>query len=321
MKSITLALVSGALLIGAGGAVAQQPAFPSKPVTLIVPNAAGTSTDQFARFFADQLSKKLNQPVLVDPTPGASGSIGVSKFLTRPADGYTVLFGTSATNAANYSLFNNLPYKATDLAPVACLYLLPPVVAVRSTLPVKTVAELAAYAKANPGKVTYGWGSTTSKVGGELFKARTGTDILGVPYKGSPQVMTDMLGGRIDMTVESAVVVLPHAEAGTMRILAVTSSSRLDSLPNIPTLEEAGLKDAVMTPWVGTFVKAGTPPEIIDKLNAAFGSVIASPEYAAMEAKAKSKSFMCSPQELGRFAQAETQKWADLVKLAGIEKE
>lgn len=321
MKHFSLALLLGALVIGAGSVAAQQAAYPSKPVTLIVPNAAGTSTDQFARFFAEQLSRKLGQPFLVEPTPGASGNIGVSKFLTKPADGYTVFVGTSATNAANYSLFNNLPYKESDFAPVACLYLLPPVVAVRSTLPIRSIAELVTYAKANPGKMTYGWGSTTSKVGGELFKARTGTDILGVPYKGSPQVMTDMLGGRIDMTVESAVVVLPHAESGNMRILAVTSPSRLESLPNVPTMEEAGVTNAVMTPWVGIFVKAGTPQEIINRLNAAYGSVIASPEYAAMEARAKSKSFMCSPQELGNFAHAEAQKWGELVKLAGIPKE
>jgi tripartite-type tricarboxylate transporter receptor subunit TctC len=310
-----------ALMCAAAGAHAQDAAYPSRPVTLVVPTAAGSSTDTIARFFADHLARRLSQPFVVEPTPGGGGTVGVTRVLSRPADGYTVLVGTSATNAANFSLFKTLPYTPADFAPVACLYLLPPVVAVGAHVPAKTVAELVALAKASPGKLTYGYGSSSNKIGAELFKARAGVDILGVPYKGAQQVIGDILGGRIDMNVESATTVVPHAEKGTMRILAVLSEKRLASMPDVPTIAEAGLANAVMTPWVGVFVKAGTPQPIVDKLNAAYGAVLATPEYAQLEGRAKSQSFMCSPAELGAFAQKEVVRWADLAKIANIERE
>ncbi len=241
--------------------------------------------------------------------------------MSKPADGYTVLMGTSATNAANYSLFKSLTYTAGDFAPVACLYRLPQVVAVRSGVPVKSVAELVALAKASPGKLTYGWASTTNKIGAELFKSRTGSDILGVGYKGPQQVITDMLGAHIDMVVESAVNIIPHATSGAMRILAVMSPTRLPSLPDVATMEELGFADAVMLPWVSVFTKAGTPADIVGKLNAAFGTALASPDYAKLEARAQSQSFKCSPDELAKFAQAEAQRWERLVKLADIERQ
>ena len=321
MRHHPLRFVLAALLLAAPATQAQDAAYPSRAVTLVVPTAAGSSTDTFARFFADQLARRLNQPFVVEPTPGAGGTLGVNRVLSRPADGYTVLMGTSATNAANFSLYKTLPYTPADFAPVACVYLLPPVVAVGSHVPAKTVAELVALAKASPGKLTYGYGSSSNKIGAELFKARAGVDILGVPYKGAPQVISDILGGRIDMNVESATTVVPHAEKGAMRILAVLSEKRLASMPDVPTIEEAGLANAVMTPWVGIFVKAGTPKPIIDKLNAALGASLASPDYAQLESRAKSQAFFCSPAELGAFAQKEVQRWAELAKMANIERE
>lgn len=322
MKYMRLALIFSALAIGSGGVAAQPSSYPNKPVTLVVPVGVGSSTDIIARFFGEQLSKRLNQAFVVEPTPGAGGTLGVQKLLSRPADGYNVLMGTSATSAANFSLYKTLPYSASDLAPVACMYTMPTVIVIRGDLPVKNLAEFVAYAKANPGVLNYGAGSSTAKIGAELFKARTGTNIREIPYKAPQQVFTDLMGGRIDMAAESAVATLPFTQRGALRILAVLSPTRASSMPDIPTMEELGFPKTSLAPWVGIFVKSGTPPEIVNKLNAAFGAVLASPEYAAFaENTAKSQSFICTPQELGQFAQAETVKWRELIKLAGIEPE
>ena len=319
MKHVTWLTVVGALLIGATGANAQN--FPNRPLTIMVPNAAGSSSDNFARFFAQELSKGL------EAACSGGGQSRRRRNAGRPGSAEAScrrlydLVGKQLHARRQLQLVQESALRTERFAPVACLYRLPTVLAIREGVPAKTAAELVAYAKANPGKLTYGWSSSTNRMGAELFKARTGTDIQPISYKSPPQVVNDMLGGRLDMVVEAGVTIFPHAEAGTMRILAVSPSTRLKSIPNVPTMEEAGYKDASLTPWSSAYVKAGTPPDIIDKLNAALATVIASPEYTALEAKAMSQSFLCSPAELEKFTTSEIKRWSDLVTLAGIEKQ
>jgi tripartite-type tricarboxylate transporter receptor subunit TctC len=290
-------------------------------MTFIAASAAGSSTDTVARFLAEQVSKSLKQPVMVEDIPGANGIIGNVEFLKRPADGYTVIIGTNSGQAANYSLYKTVPYQPQDFAPVACLLRSPSVLVVRAGLPVKNIQELIAYAKENPGKLTYGWGSSTTKVGAELFRSLTGANIRAISYKGTPQMITDMLGNRLDMFFDVPVTVLPHVQSGTMRALAVTSDSRVSAMPDVPTMQEAGVKEYVLAPWYGAFLKAGAPQEVINKLNAAFAAALKTPEYLDYEAKSGTQPFSCSPEELGKHVTAEIKKWRDLIELAGIEKQ
>jgi tripartite-type tricarboxylate transporter receptor subunit TctC len=313
------ALAGAFLSILAVSAKAQD--YPKGPITLIAPFAPGSQTDTFARYFADALGKEFKQAVVVEAIAGANGMLGTLQALKRPADGLTVLIGTASTHAANYHLYNTVQYQPDNFEPVACLYRVLPVVTVRAGLPVKSMQELVAYSKANPGVVTYGWASSTTKVGAEILRARAEADVRPIFYRGSPQIITDMLGDRVDVYVDGPITTQPYVEAGQVRVLATTAASRIATLPDVPTLGELGYKNAVMEGWVAAFVRAGTPPEIINRLNAAFNSIGRSTDFKAFLDKARNEQFICSPQELKTFVQKEITTWGDLIGLAGIEKQ
>lgn len=298
-----------------------EDAYPSRPITLIVPFAPGSSTDIFTRHLAERLKDFAPQSVLVEALPGANGIIGTGQAMNRKADGYTVLIGTISTQVANYSLYKAVPYQASDFKGIGCLYRVSPLVAIRSTLPIKSIPELIEYGKQNPGKLTYGWSNSTTKIGGEILSSRTKTPIRNIPYKGSPQIMTDMLGERVDVYVDSPPPILPHLKDGTMRVLATTAPKRPSALPDVPTLIELGFPDAVMDPWVAAFVKSDTPDATVKQIEAIFDKVTSSAEFKSDLAKLGLESWRCSGAELDKTVNEDIPVWEKLIASAGIEKQ
>ena len=242
------ALLPASLLLPAGAAHAQ--AFPAKPVRFIVPFAAGSATDSVARLVGAFVTESTGQSVLVENRAGASGMIGAEAAARAPADGYTLLIGTNTTNAANASLFKVLPYnQQKDFAPVSLIGTAGLIAAVHPSLPVKSIAELTALAKRNPGKLNFGEGSASSRASVEMYKEMAGIDFLRVPYKSNPQAVTDLVSGQVVLMIADMVTLLPQVKAGKLRPLAVSTSRRLAILPDLPTMSEAGVKgyDAI---WV-----------------------------------------------------------------------
>ena len=279
MKRLGLSLAMG--LMATIHAFAADGTYPSKPVTLIAPFAPGSSTDLFTRHLAERMKAHVSQPVLVEALPGANGIIGTGEAKNRQPDGSTVLIGTISTHVANYSLYKSVPYQPSDFKAIGCLYRVSPMIAIRSTLPIKSVAELIDYAKNNPGKLTYGWSNSTTKIGGELLSSRTGTGIRSVPYKGSPQILTDMVGERVDVYVDSPPPILPHLQDKSVRVIATTAPKRAEAFPDTPTLAELGYADAVMDPWVAAFVRAETPDATVKQIATLFDKITASEEFKA----------------------------------------
>ena len=268
----------------AGAALAQSAAnFPDRPIKLIVPYPPGGSTDPVARLLASDLSTRLGQPVVVDNRPGAAGSIGTEAVARAAPDGYTLLLHTSVI-ATDPTFKKTLPYDVKrDLAPVTLAVNGPYLLVVNPSLPVKNVAELIAYAKANPGKLNFGsagQGSSGHLIG-ELFKTSAGIDMVHVPYKGGGPSITGLMGNEVQLLFDTISGSGALAENGKLRALAVTSSARSPALPNVPTINESGLKDFSVVYWLGIFAPAKTPPEIVDKLYKAFRASLDNPEVSA----------------------------------------
>jgi tripartite-type tricarboxylate transporter receptor subunit TctC len=320
MRKFGLALAMG-LPATVHAFAAAADAFPNKPVTLIVPFAAGSTTDIFARHLSERLKAHVSQPVVVEAVPGANGIIGANAAKSRRPDGHTIFIGTITTQVANYGLFKSVPYQPSDFKAIACLYSAPPLVAIRSSLPIKSIVELVDYAKNNPGKLTYGWSNSTTKIGGELLSSRTGTGIRGVPYKGSPQIVTDMLGERVDIYVDSPPLIMPHVKDGTMRVLATLAPKRAEALPDLPNLKELGYENATMDPWVGAFVRAETPDDTMKEIVALFDKVTASPELKDDLRKLGQEAWRCTPSELDQTVKTQIPIWERLISSAGIEKQ
>ena len=318
MKRFGLALSMGLLTTAHAFA---ETAFPNKPVTLIAPFAAGSTTDIFARHLSERMKAHTSQSVVVEALAGANGIIGTNEAKRRRPDGHTILIGTITTQVANYSLFKTMPYQPSDFKAIACLYSAPPLVAIRSSLPIKSIAELVDYAKNNPGKLTYGWSNSTTKIGGELLSSRTGSSIRNVPYKGSPQIVTDMLGERVDIYVDSPPLIIPHVNDGSMRVLATLAPKRAEALPDVPTLEELGFANATMNPWVGAFVRAETPDDTTKAIVELFDKITASSELKDDMRKIGQQPWRCTPNELDRTVETDIPLWEKLIASAGIEKQ
>jgi tripartite-type tricarboxylate transporter receptor subunit TctC len=321
LSMLRRAAVLAAGLALSAGAFAQ--AFPSKPVRIVVPFAAGSATDTIARGFAIEMQKLLGQPVVVDNKPGASGMIGAEAVAKAAPDGYTVLWGTNSTNAANLSLFKKLPYdQEKDFAPVAFVGAVPLIVAVNNEFPAKTLADLLAYAKANPGKISFASASASQRVATEMMNGMAGVKMTYVPYKSSPGAVTDLISGQVQLFTADLAVTLAQVKAGKIRGLAVTSAKRSPMAPDLPTVAEAGkLPGYELIAWFGAFVPAGTPPDVIAKLNAAINKSTESPDLRARMDPLGVEMNPQTPDALGRWAQRETQKWAKAIKEAGIEPE
>jgi len=296
--------------------------YPSRPVKFVVPFAAGSATDQIARAFADHMTKTLGQPIVVDNKPGANGMLGAAEVAKAPADGYTVLIGTNSTNAALKYLQKTLPYdQDTAYAPVAYLGSVPLIVGVNNDVPVKTLRDLVTFAKSKPGHVTYASASTSQLVSSAMLANMAGIDMLNVPYKAGPAAMMDLIGGQVMMFTADFAVMLPQVKGGKVRGLAVTSTKRSPAIPELPTVNEAlGLKDYELIAWFGSYVPAGTPPDVVTKLNQAFNA--AANDKALQEKFASNLGFTVepgTPDALAKRTQAETVKWANYVKVAKIE--
>ena len=321
MYTLSAASVGAALLALAPFAHAQS--FPAKPVRFVVPFAAGSATDTMGRTYGQKMTEFLGQPVVIDNKPGANGMIGADSVAKAPADGYTLMVGTNSTNAANKSLFKKLPYdQEKDFASVAFLGSVPLIVGVNNDFPAKTLAEFIALGKAKPGYITFATASASQRVASEMLAGMAGIKMVHVPYKSGPNAMTDMLSGQVMMFTADFAVMLPQVKAGKVRGLAVTSTKRSSVIPELPTVAEAGnLKGYELIAWFGIFAPAGTPRDVIAKLNAAANKAGESAEVKTRLSTLGVEIAPASPEWLTSFAQSETAKWAKAVKDAGIEQE
>ncbi|MCB2036919.1 MAG: tripartite tricarboxylate transporter substrate binding protein [Burkholderiaceae bacterium] len=294
-----------------------------KAITYLVPFAPGGNTDTLARLIAQPLGKALGTPIVIDNKGGAGGSVGSAIAARAPADGYNIMGGTISSHAINVSLYNKIDYDPIkSFVPVAMLGSGPLVLVVPASSPYKTLADVLAAAKAKSGSgglssASPGTG-TSPHMALELLAFQSGTKFTHVPYKGSGPALQDLLGGQVDMMFDTALVVGPQIQAGKLRPIAVTSSKRLESLPDVPTIAEAGQKGFDMGSWQAVFAPAGTPQPIVDRLHAEIMKVVATPEVQArLKAFGMIPSTM-SPAELGAFQKAEVAKWAQVIKAAGI---
>ena len=307
-------------LAAACGAHAQG--YPTKPVTLIVPFAAGSATDQLARALGQSMTTDTKQAVVVDNKAGASGMLAAQAAARAAPDGYTVLITTNTTHAANEHLYKKLPYDAVkDFAPVTLLGKGSQVLVVRADSPYKSVADLLAKAKQSPGKLSFGSGSSSSRVAGELFQQMSGTEILHVPYKSNPLAITDLLGGQIDMMITDMSTGVPQIKSGKLRALGVSTLKRSPLLPEVPTIDEAGVKGYDMGYWFAAYVPAKTPPEVVERLHALLAAGVKSAAAKSFYEASGTEPVTSTPDALAKFQQVETQKWGKVIKAAGIEPE
>jgi tripartite-type tricarboxylate transporter receptor subunit TctC len=311
----------GFTLVGTS-AMAQSaaPSFPTKPITIVVPFGAGTTTDQVARFLSPYLAAELKQPVIIDNKAGASGSIGMQFAARQAADGYTFVLGTNTTHAANVSLFNQLPYDPVkDFTPISNLIIGGVVLVVAADHPAKNVQELVAMMKKNPGRMTFGAGNSSSRAGGEVMRERAGVDILHIPYKTLPVALTDLIGGQIDMVFGDAPAVMPLVESGKLRALGVSTGKRIAKYANIPTIAEQGVEGYEVTGWIAAFGLNGTPPDIINRLNRAIVHAMKTDEAERQFGSQGWTPVPGTPEALKQFQLEEIDRWARLVKAAGIQ--
>jgi tripartite-type tricarboxylate transporter receptor subunit TctC len=301
------------------GGMAQAQTYPNKPITFVVPFAAGSATDNLARVLSEQLSASWKQPVVIDNKPGASGFIAAQQVANAKPDGYTVFITANTTHASNSALFKQLPYDPVkDYEPIAVLGTVPLAVVVHPSIPATNVKELIAYGKANPGKLSFGSGSTSSRMAGEMFKSMAGIDMVNIQYKSNPQAVTDLLGGQIQLVIADAVTTMPHAKAGKIRAIAISSAKRSPIAPDLPTVAESGLPGYEMIGWFAAYVPAKTPKDIVTKLNSEIVRILSTPEAKSRLAAVGIETMTSTPDGLAEFQRVETAKWAKLVKAAGI---
>ena len=311
-------VAASALSFGMAGTA--QAAWPERPIRLIVPAAAGGTTDIAARLVGKRMSEILGQPVVVDNRAGGAGIIGSQALLLAPADGYTLMMGNIGPNAINYALYRQLPYKPQDFAPITMVVSVPNVLVVNAKVPARNVAELVALAKSEPGKLSFGSSGSGQSVhlSGELFKKRAGIDIIHVPYKGAAPAVADLVAGQVTMMVDNLPSSLPQIQAGKLRALAVTSGTRVAELPDVPTMKEAGFDDFQVTAWFGLVARAGTPPAVIAQLYKAAATVLAEPQIKSRLAELGGQAGGDTPEHFGQFIEQERQRWARVVKDTGI---
>lgn len=315
-----LALVAGCTLIGS--AHAQEP-WPQKPVSFVVPSAAGGSPDVLSRLLTNEISKIMDTSFLVENRPGAAGNIGILQIKKARPDGYTIGYGNINTLAVNRGLFKTLPYDVDeDLRPVVHLFDLYNVLVVSAESPVTSVQQLIDSAKADPGKLSYGAAGvgTTGHMGGELFKHMADIDVLYVPYNSGPAALQDLVGGRLDFMFSNSSEVLPLINSGRLRALGVSSRKRLALLPDVPTLDESGVAGYETIAWGGVVAPKKTPDAIVEKLNQAINTALQKPELVKGLAVLGAEPGGGSPADFDRFIKAETDKWTKIIDSAGIEK-
>jgi tripartite-type tricarboxylate transporter receptor subunit TctC len=319
IRAASAALFAFAAFALAGPAPAQAQAYPSKPIRIVVPFAVGGIADTFARAIGAKLTEAWGQPVVVENKAGAGGNIGADFVAKSPPDGYTLVMGSIGTHAVNQSLFPSMPYDPfRDFAPIAHVLDAEGLLVVHPSVPAKTVPELIAYARSQPGKLTYASGGlgTTSHLAGELFKSLAKVDIIHVPYKGNAPAIADLLGGQTQMIFATMPTVLPQVKAGRLRAIAVIGAARTPAL-DVPTVGES-LPGFEVSNWIGLFAPAGTSPEIVAKINAEVQKIMRSDEIQGRLESEGAKFIPTTPQSFAAFQRAEAEKWAKAIREAGI---
>ena len=313
-------LRAAVMALGLWGAAALAQTYPARPISLIVPFPAGGTTDVLARAVGQELSKSLGQPVVVESKPGAGATLGADFVAKARPDGYTLLMGAVHHTIAT-SVYKKLPYDfQKDLAPITTVALVPNVLVVNPGVPAKTVAELLALAKAAPGKYTYGsnGNGTGQHLIGAQFEGMAGVQLLHVPYKGSGPLTSDLLGGQISMSFDTITPVLPHIKAGKLRALAVTTNKRSAALPDVPTLDEAGLPGFNLGTWFGVLAPAGTPKDIVARLNTEIVKLINSPDFRKRMDDIGAEPVGNSAEQMAQQIRDDTERFAELVKQAKV---
>ncbi len=320
--SFVKSIIAAALLAGVVSVGAAQAEFPERAVTLVVPFAAGGSTDVVARVIAERMSTDLGQQVVVQNVGGAGGSLGAGNVARAEPDGYTILMGTVATHALNPLILKNKPYDAeTDFAPVSLLVVVPNVLVVNPQLPAKDVKELLALLKAEPEKYSYAssGNGTPLHLSGELFNAMAGVKMQHVPYKGSGPALTDVIGNQVPIMFDNLPSSSGHIKAGTLRALAVTTAERAPSFPDVPTMAEAGIPGYETYTWNALFAPKDTPKDVVDRLNASAKVAMADPAVVERMKEFSATVVASSPEELAAHVKAEMAKWTPVVRDANVQ--
>jgi tripartite-type tricarboxylate transporter receptor subunit TctC len=324
MKKLSLLFALAATLFFVAAISAQAQTWPNKPIRIVVPNGAGGTSDILARTLGQKLTEAWGQQVLVDNRPGANGNIGAEIVAHAPPDGYTLMLHDVGNLTISPSIYPSMSFDpAKDLAPVTMVTYSPHLLVVRSTLNVKTVQELVAYAKANPGKLNQasaGLGSA-SQLAGVLFAQRAGIDWVHVPYKGGAPALADLAAGQADVLFNGMLATYPFVKGGKIRALAISSEQRNAAVPELPTVAESGLPGFVTGSWQGLFASPGTPKEIINKLNSEVARILNLPEIKERLANQGAEARPSSPEQFGGFVRDEIAKWAKVVKESGIKLE
>lgn len=319
IKKLPQFLVSAIFLAVSASAIAD---YPEKPLRFVVPFASGTATDQLARALGQAFTAETKQQVIVDNRPGANGFIGASEAARAAPDGYTVFITTNTTHAAAEHLYKKLPYDPVkDFAPITGLGKGGQIMVVNSQAPINSVQDFIAAAKKEPGKLTFGSGSSSSRIAGEMLQQLAGVQLTHVPYKSNTFAVTDLLGGQIQMMITDSATGMPHIKSGKLRALGVSTKKRSALAPEVPTIEEAGVKGYDMGYWFAAYAPAKTPQPLVNKLNELFAKAVKSPTAASFYTNSGTEVFLTSPEELAKFQGAESKKWEEIVKKAGIEKE
>ncbi|PVY76677.1 tripartite-type tricarboxylate transporter receptor subunit TctC [Cupriavidus alkaliphilus] len=314
-----LAVAALALILPAGQAWAE---FPDKPIRFVVPFAAGSATDQLARAIGQAITVDSKVTVVVDNKPGANGFIAASDVAKAAPDGYTVLISTNTTHAANEHLFKKLPYDPVkDYTPITALGRGGQIMVVNPQVPAKTVGEFIALARQQPGKLSFGSGSSSSRVAGELFQQMAQVQLLHVPYKSNPLAITDLLGNQIQMMITDTATGLPQVKNGKLRALGVSGKARSPLAPEVPTIDEAGVKGYEMSYWFAAYAPAGTPQPVVAKLNAMMVKAARSESAAGFYKSTGTEVFTSTPAELAKFQSQESGKWGRIIKAANIQPE
>ena len=320
MKMLTnlknLLLVAAALLMANVG---WAQSYPSRPIKLIVPYPPGQGTDLLSRIIAERVSASIGQQVVVENRPGAGANIGTEFVAKALADGYTLLMGTNATHAMNPAMYASIPFDPIrDFAPIMIVGTLPMVLSANSAFPAASLKEVIAQARAKPNTVNVALPSNTARVVLELLKQTDGADLFGIPYKGSGAALTDLIGGQVQLMIDTATATMAQASAGKIRAIAISTTQRTEIAPNLPTFAESGVPGFDIAGWNALFAPRGTPPEIVNLINAEVAKALAQPEVRQRILRMGSEPGGGSPEKLKAFVESEVQRWGNLIRKAGI---
>ncbi|MDQ6618531.1 MAG: tripartite tricarboxylate transporter substrate binding protein [Pseudomonadota bacterium] len=320
MKHLALLMIGAVLACVAPAVPGQAPAWPTKPIRWVVPFAPGGTTDILARTIGEKLSTALGQPVIIDNRPGAGGGLGADLVAKSAPDGYTLVGGTISTHAINASLYSKLPYDPVkDFAPITLIARIPNMLVINPRIPASNVRELVALMKSKPGTFSFAssGNGTSQHLSGELFKSMTGVEMQHIPYKGSPPALQDVVGGQVSMTFDNITTAWPLAKGGQLRALAVTTARRSPIAPDVPTLAESGLTGYEIGSWQGVFAPAGTPAEIVRRLNTEIVKIINTPDVRERLLALGAEPVGDTAEEFSALVRSEVSKWGEVVRKSG----